>query len=72
MNWLESKLARMKINSGGYNERRRQEMIRKAWEFEMMAAVHSRDRHPGQYDYYSRMETEYRLRAAWYIKRMKR
>ena len=69
MNWIQSKIARLRIRRKGYNERRRQEMIRKAWEFNYRARTHYGDNHPGAYDYYCGMENEYRLRAAWYIKK---
>ena len=68
MNWLENKIARRIINTGGYYERRRQKMIRAAWYYEQEARFQA-GKDKSLFDYYTQKGNEYRLRAAWYVKK---
>ena len=67
MNRFKYKLARLKIKSPGYWERRRQEMIRIAWNHEQAAAWHFVDSRPGVYYNSISFANMYRKRAAWYV-----
>lgn len=69
MNWIKSKIKRLIIRKPGYNERRRQEMIKLAWVDEARALY---DTHRGSghmRSYYSERSEMYRRRAAWYLKK---
>ena len=67
MNRIQSRIARIKIKSPGYWERRRQEMIRIGWDYEQNAAWRFCDARPGYYLYYESKATMYRKRAAWSV-----
>jgi hypothetical protein len=69
MNWLENKIAKRIIRSGGYYERRRQKMIRAAWYYEQEARFQSCHESKTLYNYYTQRANEYRQRAAWYVKK---
>jgi len=67
MNWLESKLARIRICSPGYYENRRQEMIHYAWECEQNAKKRFGERMPNFFNLWMSRVEMFRKRAAWYI-----
>ena len=67
MNWLENKLARIRISSPGYYERRRQEMIHYANVCEQNAKKRFEERVPDFFNLWMSRVEMFRKRAAWYV-----
>jgi len=69
MNTIQVKIAKAKIRSRGYWERRRQQMIRLGWDCEQHAAWSYRDAKPGYYLHWESKANMYRKRASWYVRK---
>lgn len=71
MNWIQSKIARMRIRRRWYFYQRREMMIENAGAYSQLAVWHFHDKEPWKYYDALRKETMFRRRVAWYSKKMR-
>lgn len=71
MNWIESRAARRRIRSHGYNEDRRAYFVSLSEIYRKMAERHYSDASPREYDALMLEYEVYRRKAAWYANKIK-